>query len=843
MNIAHHQIRPEYSIKRFRLPLLFGFTVLFLFLLSVTGILSVMPYQSRQLFNWQSVNTQGMGYVTGLAIAPSSPYDVYVRTDVGGAYRFNNQDQQWLPLMDMFDSNFSGGGIGVESIAIDPQKPQRVYVVVNHNTASFQDTDGKKKYKYAGEVMVSENKGVSWQPTNLGEKNVYVGPNQAYRSDTGERLAVDPNQSELLYFASRRNGLWKKDNQQAWTQVSNGLPDASSLPQYKKPDGSDNLDIPGFTFVEFDKNSGKPNNPTQKIYVGVHGSGVWHSNNSGKSWKNIVGGIDPLRSAIASDGTLYVSFGTWAGDGTQTSGAVRKYKNGAWTDINPDGTNRFYSAVTVQPDQPNTIMAISDRNVYRSTDGGTTWNQQTMYMGAYDANNTEDHVNFSAPPYYQSYSATGAAAIVIDPSNPKQVWWTNGWGVARTDDVTAATPTYKWLMKNLEEIDANMVRVPPKPKAKGGADLLSAVQDMIGFRYLDRKHIPCTKINPTNIPINPAYKWANPDWQVYPVPFPHVAGATGMDYSYKKPDYAAFVGFHQWQGYWPVYGMTKDNGQTWQAFDSIPTETFWKSDKSGQEQAMPIAGQIAMSPTNPQNMVWAPTWGSWPHYTIDGGKTWKLTNNLDHPPQPSPYDPQNKDHTHYTALPKSWPNTISPWVNTYILAADRQDPQGKTFYYYDGWTFYYSRDGGANWQKGASGNLPTWLIRPAIIPNPTKMGDVWMSFARNPEDVNGNKLYRSTDGGKTFNTIASVDSCELIAFGKGSSNTNPYIYIFGRVNGATQDTMYKSEDMGKNWMPISNPNVLQFPGLAYMEGDMRSPNLIYTALAGRGIMVGELPLK
>jgi xyloglucan-specific exo-beta-1,4-glucanase len=819
----------------------FGFTVLILFLFSVTGILSVMPYQSRQLFNWQSVNTQGMGYVTGLAIAPSSPYDVYVRTDVGGAYRFNDQNDQWLPLMDMFDSNFSGGGIGVESIAIDPQQPQRLYVVVNRNSLSFQDTDGKKKYKYAGEVMVSENKGASWQPTGLGEKNVYVGPNQAYRSDTGERLAVDPNQSNLLYFASRRNGLWKKE--QAWTQVFNGLPAPSSLPQYKKLDGSDNPDIPGFTFVGFDKSSGKPNNPTQKIYVGVHGSGVWCSTNGGKSWINIAGGIDPLRSAIASDGTLYVSFGTWGENGTQTSGAVRKYKNGAWTDVNPDGANRFYSAVSVQADQPNTVMAISDRNVYRSTNGGTAWNQQTMYMGAYDANNTQAHVNFSAPPYYQSYSATGAAAIVIDPSNPKQVWWTNGWGVARTDDITAATPTYKWLMKNLEQLDANMVRVPPKPKAKGGADLLGAVQDMIGFRYLDRKHIPCNKINPTNIPINPAYKWANPDWQVYPEPFPHVAGATGMDYSYKKPDYAVFVGFHQWQGYWPVYGMTKDNGQTWQAFDAIPKETFWKSDKSGQEQAMPIGGQIAMSPTNPQNMVWAPTWGTWPHYTIDGGKTWKLTNNLDHPDPPSPYDPKNNDHTHYTALPKSWPNTISPWVNTYILAADRQDPQGKTFYYYDGWTFYYSRDGGANWQKGASGNLPTWLIHPAIIPNPTKMGDVWMSFARNPEDVNGNKLYRSTDGGKTFSIISSVDSCEFIAFGKGSSNTNPYIYIFGRVGGANQDTMYKSQDMGKTWVPISNPNILQFPGLTYMEGDMRSPNIIYAALAGRGIMVGELTSK
>jgi xyloglucan-specific exo-beta-1,4-glucanase len=857
MNTLLAQVRSAYSRSRIRFWLLLGFTVLILLVLQFSRPVTVVPTPPVQLnsmqskpsqlqlsqstsspfFNWKNVNIQGMGYVTGLAIAPLSPNDVYVRTDVGGAYRFDNANNQWLPLLDKFDSNFAKGGIGVESVAVDPQKPQRVYVAVNRNYTSFKDTDGKTKYKYGGEVMVSEDRGATWKPTDLAPKNVYLGPNQAYRSDTGERIAIDPNKSGLVYFASRRDGLWKKDGQQAWTPVSGGLPNPSSLPEYKLPNGNDNPDIPGFTFVLFDKRSGKANSASQSIYVGVHGSGVWYSGNGGNSWTNIAGGVDPVRGAIASDGTLYVSFGTLAANGKQASGGVRKYYSNTWTDITPDGQDKVYAAVTVQADQPNTVMAIFDKYVYRSTDGGKNWNKQTLYMGAADANNPKDQVNPSAPPYYQSYAATGAAAIAINPGNSKQVWWTNGWGVARTDDVSASNPVYTWLMQNLEELDSNLVRVPPKPKAQGGADLLSAVQDMIGFRHVDRYQIPSAKVNPANIPINPAYKWANPDWQVYPAPFPHVAGATGMDYSYKNPDYAAFVGFHQWQ-FWPVYGITKDNGKTWQAFESIPAENLWKGDKSGQELVVPIGGQIAMSPTNPQNMVWAPTWGGWPHYTIDGGKTWKLAINLDHPPQPTPYDPQNNDHTHYNVLPKAWPNSISPWLSAYILASDRQDPQGQKFYYYDGWTFYYSHDGGANWQKGASG-LPQWIVRPAIVANPTQTGDVWMSFARNSEDVNGNKLYRSTDGGKTFSPISTVDSCEFITFGKGSSEQKPYVYIFGRVNGTKKDTMYKSVDMGKTWIAISDPNTLLFPGLTYLEGDMRSPNIVYAALSGRGIMVGE----
>ena len=810
---------------------------------------SVMSVQTEtpQSFKWSNVNIQGMGYVTGMVISeakpregnvPAEPGDVYIRTDVGGPYRFNRKNQQWLPLMDMFDTNFSGGGLGVESIAVDPQNPTHIYAAVNHGSSIITE-GGKKKYKYSGEIMVSKNRGNTWKPTGLGNKNVFIGPNKKYRSDTGERLAVDPNNSDIVYFASRRDGLWIKNGKQEWTVVNAGLPQPKSLPEYNKSNGKENEDIPGFTFVAFDKNSGKTNQATQRIYVGVHGKGVWSSNDAGKSWRNIAGGKDPLRGTVADDGTLYVSFGTKPKNFGQGTGGVRKYKSDEWTNITPDGNQRVYSAVAVQGNNPNTVIAISDKYLYRSTNGGNTWNKQTMYMGAYDANYPKDKVNPSAPKYYQSYSGTGASVVVFDPANPKQVWWTNGWGVACTSDITATNPNFKWVMNNLEELDTNMVRVPPVPKSQGGADLISAVQDMIGFRHPNRHEVPLAKINPTNIDVNPDFKWANPQWKKYPEPFPHVAGATGMDYAYKKPNYAAFVGFHQWQAFYPIHGFTKDNGKTWQGFESVPTEYMWSAQNSKRQKTIAKGGQIAMSPINPNNMVWASTWGPYPHYTIDGGKTWKLAHNLDHKPKPEPFNPNDESHTHYDALPKAWANSIHPYLSSYILAADRQDPKGKTFYYYDGWNFYYSNDGGANWRKGASRKLPTWIARPAIVSNPTKQGDVWMSFARNYEDVEGNKLYRSTDGGKTFNAIPSVDTCEFVTFGKGNSDKNPYIYIFGRVGGAKQDTMYVSKNMARSWKQISNPKVQQFPGITWLEGDMRSRNLVYAAVSGRGIMVGE----
>jgi hypothetical protein len=209
MKALCRQVRSAHQIRRLSFLLLVVCTALLLLALHACGQESIVQTQSEvqaksqvqnqitsqlesrsptqtkpgQFFNWKSVNIQGMGYVTGLAIAPQSPYDVYIRTDIGGAYRFIRQTNQWLPLLDMFDTNFAKGGIGVESIAIDPTLPKRIYVVVNHRNSSFKAGDGRMQYKYAGEVMVSDNQGGSWKSTNLGKNNIFVGPAKAYRKN------------------------------------------------------------------------------------------------------------------------------------------------------------------------------------------------------------------------------------------------------------------------------------------------------------------------------------------------------------------------------------------------------------------------------------------------------------------------------------------------------------------------------------------------------------------------------------------------------------------------------------------------------------------------------------
>jgi hypothetical protein len=845
-----------------------------------------------ELFQWKNVNIQGMGYVTGLIATARAggSSDVYIRTDVGGAYYYEplqapprsaleagrrteairparatgQAGDRWIPLLD-------GLGLpqvpGVESIATDLLTPARVYVAVNWPTTTSLGSNGYTQYNTSGEVLVSEDHGSTWQPTGLAAQNVLVSPNGNYRVETGERLASDPNAAGVVYFATRTNGLWKGVRNApgapvyTWTQVQGGLPNP---PNESAAGGAG--DQPGFTFVLFDKSSiayypvsGAPY--TQTIYVGVHTSGVWQSKDGGNSWDLLSGGpTDPVRAAIAADGRLYVSCGT-----QNVSGTVWSYSKSGWTNITPTPQTNPYTGITSDPTNAGTVMVgnSSTSTVWRSTNGGSVWTSQQMLMQGNDP--LTPGSNPSAPLYYINATAGcngGMAALMIDPVNPEQVWWTNGWGVARTDDVTAAMPFWAWHMLNLEELVAVGVRVPPKPKSLGGADLLSIAADMIGFRHPDRDQIPATRISPTGVPLDPV----DASWEVnefkgstYPVPWPNVSMGNSLDYCYTQPDNLAYVGWGEWE-YWPNYGFSSDNGQTWTAFPSVPSELLWSN--GTQSLATPIAGQIAMSATNPQNMVWVPAWGTfggtsatasaanapWPHYTTDGGNTWSLCLLANPPAKPNPYNSQDNNDVHYNALPQAWTNAPSPWVVNNILAADRADPTGKTFYYlysanYSSTSpsvFYISTDGGATWNAGATNVFPGGLVNPAVVPNPLTQGDIWVTFARNTWDVTTHPLYRSQDGGATFQTVASVDSAQYVGFGAGALPGTPFVYLYGRVGGATVDTMYKSEDLGQSWTPINNPAIETLSGVAQIEGDMRTPNLVYVARSGRGVMYGVL---
>jgi photosystem II stability/assembly factor-like uncharacterized protein len=580
-------------------------------------------------YSWSNVAIEGMGFVTGLIIHPYQPDLVYVRTDVGGAYRWN--DGEWVQLMDAERDRY-----GIESIALDPNQPNVIYAA----TGAYTSNSGS-------DILKSTDQGRTWAATHLktptGE-SVRMGSNEEWRW-AGERLAVDPNNSQILYFGSRLDGLYRStDGAKSWHLVEN-FPSQGTHG--------------GIAFVVFDSRSAegdrKSSQQSQVLYVGVMGSGVYRSLDGGETWTSLAGtpdGQNAQQAVVASDGTLYVTF--FASQSSR-GGGVWQYRSGQqaerWTEITPD-PNKNYSAITIDPHQPTHVLVgtypLSPEGIYRSIDGGQHWQTITLNVGTP-----------SWWPNWHLYTLMGSLAI--DPHYANRVWLTNGFGVLRTDNIAANPSNWSACMTNLEESVTFVVKSPPLPE---GAPLLSGIADMDGFRHESLTQVPARTHDNSKF-----------------------GDTTGMDFSEADPNIVVRVGSSPGDGgredSQERSAYSSDNGRTWQPFENVPSAV----------NGAAVNGKVAVSATLQTNgypiIVWAPQGDVYPHRSLDGGKTWLSTQGA----------------PNRTTLQLWFPSQAiaSDRVDGSLFYLYKYNEA------YNQGAFYRSTDGGATWSQTASGLPDHWL--------------------------------------------------------------------------------------------------------------------------------------
>ena len=121
-------------------------------------------------------------------------------------------------------------------------------------------------------------------------------------------------------------------------------------------------------------------------YLASSGGGVWKTTDSGANWTPLSDGWTYLKaSSIALDpvntSTVYVGTGDFDGSSVYCMGIMKSTDGGAsWTNYGrSDFGNTAVSALIVDPDAPNTLLAATGRGrtgfgyVWRSTDAGVTW--------------------------------------------------------------------------------------------------------------------------------------------------------------------------------------------------------------------------------------------------------------------------------------------------------------------------------------------------------------------------------------------------------------------------------------------------------------------------------------
>ncbi|CAM5665726.1 sialidase family protein [Streptomyces aurantiogriseus] len=476
-------------------------------------------------YRWRNAVIGGTGFVTGVLFHPSVRGLAYARTDIGGAYRWDDRTSRWTPLTDHLgwdDWNL----LGVEAIAVDPAHPNRLYLALGTYAQSWAGN---------GAILRSEDRGATWTRTDL---TVKLGANEDGRG-TGERLLVDPRSSDTLWLGTRHDGLLKSTDRGAtWAAVSTFPATPSATGQ-----GVTLLVAAGRTVYA---GWGDADGTATNLYRTADGT----------TWEPVPGQPTgtaakvPVRAAYDKHTReLYVTYANAPGPNGQSDGSVHKLATatGTWTEVTPvkpggttsDGsTDSFgYGGVAVDVCRPGTVVVSTNNRwaavdtVFRSTNGGRTWTS-LKDTAVFDVSETpylkwgEDKPKFG----------WWIQALALDPYDSGHIVYGTGATLYGTRDLVHWAPQ----IRGLEETSVRQLISPPA----GEAHLISGSGD-IGVMYHERLTASPSRGMATN---------------------PVFGTATGLAQAAAKPSYVVRTG-------WGDHGngaCSHDGGQTWAPFEAQP---------------------------------------------------------------------------------------------------------------------------------------------------------------------------------------------------------------------------------------------------------------------------------
>jgi photosystem II stability/assembly factor-like uncharacterized protein len=351
---------------------------------------------------WNNIGPVG-GAFSVLAIDPQNPGIIYAGTGVG-VFKSTDGGASW--------NNAGLNGFPVSALIIDPQQPIIVYAL----TAGRPDSPPGFFGSTAG-LFKSTDGGASWNSLLVC---------------CFDNLAIDPQNTDTLYALA---AVWdvggvvlskSTDGGASWSKIYRFLRD---------------LYTP-FNYIAVD-----PKTPGT-LYVAAQGVAVFRSADGGASWTEADAGLRGLGARSFAAGGLTIDPTTAATIYATTSdGGVYKTTDGAasWYTVNsglPIGSGAgacCSSAVVIDPRDSNTLYVPNQSGaLFKSTDGGSSWNASGLIPGvqslAIDPRNsstiyaatgsgvyrsTDGGITFN--PYSQA-RAIPVRSLALDPQRSGTIW-------------------------------------------------------------------------------------------------------------------------------------------------------------------------------------------------------------------------------------------------------------------------------------------------------------------------------------------------------------------------------------------------------------------------------------
>ncbi len=399
-----------------------------------------------------NARVQVTGRITAMAVHPTDPNTIYVCAAQGGVWKTTDGGKHWEPKSDNEVS------LAIGALAMDPSNPQVLYAGTGEGNFSLDSY-------YGNGILKTIDGGDNWtnlaRPTFMGARftRIAVTPGTPtrllastidglFRSTNGGTgwakltnglpnaaatdVAIDPSSPATAYAAFWGFGVYKTTNAGAanptWTKLSGGLP-ASNLSRIAlglSPSSPSTV----YALIAADDH---PIYTIDKLFRTTNGGTAWSAialpgGSIGKQgFYNLNVAVDPTTPDI-----IFLSgLSLWRG--------TRNSTTGAWTIANVGlGIHADHHALAFDPANHLVIYAGNDGGIYKSADGGATWDDklnkslcitqyefldqhpvhETVVFGGTQDNGTEQFRNH--PVFYHADDGDGGCCIV-DAGQPRNV--------------------------------------------------------------------------------------------------------------------------------------------------------------------------------------------------------------------------------------------------------------------------------------------------------------------------------------------------------------------------------------------------------------------------------------
>ena len=648
----------------------------------------------------------GLGY--DIRMRPDNPDVMYVTDAWAGVFKSTDGGQTWFPANNGITTRTgeSGDAIPVFCLTIDPHDYDTIWVGTQNVRGIFKSTDG-------GESWVEMDNGVV-----------------EYEGITFRGFTVDPRSSDVVYAAAElsswawageeRTGrefdmtggvVYKTtDGGQNWTAVWRG----DNLARYIWIDPR-NPDVVYVSTGIFDREAA--NSDPAKGLPG--GEGVLKSTDGGQTWQPVNNGLGNLYV-----GSLFMH--PQNPDVLLAGTGNNQYYEGAGVYLSTDGgaswqhtlTRDNINAVEFALSNPNIAYAGSANAVYRSEDGGHTWQLVSGGESGWGA----PGVRAGFPIDFQ-----------VDPRDPNRIFANNygGGNFLSTD----GGRTWGIASKGYTGAQVRDIAVDPTDAGRVYAAARSGlfVSDDGGDEWVGLNYAPAVSL----------------EW--YVVAVDPTDPSTGL-----RAGSRHVLAANNWNG---VILQSHDGGQKWEAASSRPADNMsWRA--------------IAFAPSDLKT-VYAGTSAFYSAGTFDsrmsaggvyvshdGGASWRAAN--DSTSQDAnvtalavdPRDPQtvyaatgNHGLLKTTDGGGSWTalNEGLPREPVALSVAVHPSEPGIVYVGLERAGLYRSADGGHTWQHASVGLNPEAIVSDVVF-DPTDGQTMYLA-----DRLSG--VYRSTDGGATWTPI------------------------------------------------------------------------------------------